>query len=133
MTHVILEAEKSRARTALPTKDPCILWSPPSEFGSGSVSGHGFKPADKTGTMPRPRMGASTAGAIYERLQFGMTDEGIKALESSAYERDGVCFAGTKGFAGGFAACGKALIWDGAALFSAAIKAFPFSRLQPLR
>jgi hypothetical protein len=53
-------------------------------------------------------MGATTAGAIYERLQFGMTDEGTKVLDGSAYERDGVGCAGTKGFVGGFAACGKA-------------------------
>src|SRR2546430_11110499 len=31
-----------------------------------------------------------------------MTDEGIKVLDGSAYERDGVGFAGTKGFVGGF-------------------------------
>jgi len=31
-----------------------------------------------------------------------MTDEGIKVLDGSAYERDGVGFAGTKGFLGGF-------------------------------
>src|SRR5690349_23991991 len=31
-----------------------------------------------------------------------MTDEGIKVLYGSAYERDGVGFAGTKGFVGGF-------------------------------
>src|SRR5947208_7777555 len=31
-----------------------------------------------------------------------MTDEGIKVLDGSAYERDGVGFAGTKGFIGGF-------------------------------
>jgi Icc-related predicted phosphoesterase len=31
-----------------------------------------------------------------------MTAEGIKVLDGTAYERDGVGFAGTKGFAGGF-------------------------------
>jgi Icc-related predicted phosphoesterase len=31
-----------------------------------------------------------------------MTAEGIKVLDGSAYERDGVGFAGTKGFIGGF-------------------------------
>lgn len=31
-----------------------------------------------------------------------MTDEGIKVLDGSSYERDGVGFAGTKGFIGGF-------------------------------
>jgi Icc-related predicted phosphoesterase len=31
-----------------------------------------------------------------------MTQEGIKVLDGSAYERDGVGFAGTKGFIGGF-------------------------------
>ena len=31
-----------------------------------------------------------------------MTAEGIKVLDGSGYERDGVGFAGTKGFPGGF-------------------------------
>src|SRR3954453_5291151 len=31
-----------------------------------------------------------------------MTQEGIKVLDGSAYEREGVGFAGTKGFVGGF-------------------------------
>ena len=31
-----------------------------------------------------------------------MTDSGIKVLDGTAYERDGVGFAGTKGFPGGF-------------------------------
>src|SRR5689334_11135740 len=31
-----------------------------------------------------------------------MTAEGIKVLDGSSYERDGVGFAGTKGFLGGF-------------------------------
>ena len=31
-----------------------------------------------------------------------MTEEGIKVLDGSSYERDGVGFAGTKGFIGGF-------------------------------
>ncbi|SRR5581483_8109487 len=31
-----------------------------------------------------------------------MTDEGIKVLDGTGYERDGVGFAGTKGFVGGF-------------------------------
>lgn len=31
-----------------------------------------------------------------------LSDEGIKVLDGSAYERDGVGFAGTKGFVGGF-------------------------------
>src|SRR5207248_10446962 len=35
-------------------------------------------------------------------LMHMMTAEGIKVLDGSAYERDGVGFAGTKGFVGGF-------------------------------
>src|SRR5207253_2944702 len=35
-------------------------------------------------------------------LMCMMTAEGIKVLDGSAYERDGVGFAGTKGFVGGF-------------------------------
>jgi Icc-related predicted phosphoesterase len=35
-------------------------------------------------------------------LMKAMTAEGIKVLDGSAYERDGVGFAGTKGFVGGF-------------------------------
>jgi Icc-related predicted phosphoesterase len=35
-------------------------------------------------------------------LMHMMTEEGIKVLDGSAYERDGVGFAGTKGFVGGF-------------------------------
>src|ERR1043165_351655 len=31
-----------------------------------------------------------------------LTREGVKVLDGSAYERDGVGFAGTKGFVGGF-------------------------------
>ena len=31
-----------------------------------------------------------------------MTDQGVKVLDGTAYERDGVGFAGTKGFLGGF-------------------------------
>ena len=31
-----------------------------------------------------------------------MTDGGVKMLDGTAYERDGVGFAGTKGFPGGF-------------------------------
>lgn len=31
-----------------------------------------------------------------------MTDQGVKVLDGNAYERDGVGFAGTKGFGGGF-------------------------------
>jgi uncharacterized protein len=31
-----------------------------------------------------------------------LTDEGIKVLDGSSYERDGIGFAGTKGFPGGF-------------------------------
>ena len=31
-----------------------------------------------------------------------LSDEGIKVLDGSAYERDGIGFAGTKGFVGGF-------------------------------
>jgi Icc-related predicted phosphoesterase len=43
----------------------------------------------------------------YESGQEGelirlMSDEGIKVLDGTAYERDGVGFAGTKGFLGGF-------------------------------
>lgn len=37
-----------------------------------------------------------------EELMRMMTSEGIKVLDGSAYERDGVGFAGTKGFVGGF-------------------------------
>ena len=37
-----------------------------------------------------------------EKLMSMMTDEGIKVLDGTAYERDGVGFAGTKGFLGGF-------------------------------
>ncbi len=37
-----------------------------------------------------------------EKLMRMMTDEGIKVLDGTAYERDGVGFAGTKGFLGGF-------------------------------
>jgi len=36
-----------------------------------------------------------------------MTEQGVKVLDGSAYERDGVGFAGTKGFVGGF---GRGLI-----------------------
>src|SRR5438309_6278038 len=35
-------------------------------------------------------------------LMHMLTDEGIKLLDGTAYERDGVGFAGTKGFPGGF-------------------------------
>jgi len=37
-----------------------------------------------------------------EELMKMMTTEGIKVLDGSSYERDGVGFAGTKGFYGGF-------------------------------
>ena len=37
-----------------------------------------------------------------EELKRMMVNEGIKVLDGSAYERDGVGFAGTKGFVGGF-------------------------------
>src|SRR3954463_14949201 len=37
-----------------------------------------------------------------QELMKMMTDEGIKVLDGTAYERDGVGFAGTKGFVGGF-------------------------------
>jgi Icc-related predicted phosphoesterase len=37
-----------------------------------------------------------------EDLMKMMTSEGIKVLDGTAYERDGVGFAGTKGFVGGF-------------------------------
>jgi Icc-related predicted phosphoesterase len=47
-----------------------------------------------------------------------MTVEGIKVLDGSAYERDGVGFAGTKGFVGGF---GRGIL---TAFGEAAIKAF---------
>jgi uncharacterized protein len=40
-------------------------------------------------------------GKEQELMQM-MTSEGIKVLDGSAYERDGVGFAGTKGFVGGF-------------------------------
>ena len=38
----------------------------------------------------------------HNELMKIMTDEGIKVLDGTAYERDGVGFAGTKGFPGGF-------------------------------
>jgi Icc-related predicted phosphoesterase len=38
----------------------------------------------------------------HEALMKMMSDEGIKVLDGTAYERDGVGFAGTKGFLGGF-------------------------------
>src|ERR1043166_584905 len=38
----------------------------------------------------------------HEQLIKMMSDEGIKILDGSSYERDGVGFAGTKGFLGGF-------------------------------
>jgi Icc-related predicted phosphoesterase len=41
------------------------------------------------------------SGQEQELMQM-MTAEGIKVLDGSAYERDGVGFAGTKGFVGGF-------------------------------
>src|SRR5947209_18136055 len=47
-----------------------------------------------------------------------MTAEGIKVLDGTAYERDGVGFAGTKGFAGGF---GRGVL---TAFGEASIKAF---------
>ena len=37
-----------------------------------------------------------------QELMRMMTSEGIKVLDGSGYERDGVGFAGTKGFVGGF-------------------------------
>src|SRR6266404_4606763 len=37
-----------------------------------------------------------------QQLMRLMVDEGIKVLDGSSYERDGVGFAGTKGFCGGF-------------------------------
>ena len=37
-----------------------------------------------------------------QELMRMMTDEGIKVLDGSSYEKDGVGFAGTKGFIGGF-------------------------------
>jgi len=37
-----------------------------------------------------------------EELMTMMTSEGIKVLDGTGYERDGVGFAGTKGFVGGF-------------------------------
>jgi len=37
-----------------------------------------------------------------EQLMKMMADEGIKILDGTGYERDGVGFAGTKGFIGGF-------------------------------
>jgi len=38
----------------------------------------------------------------HDELMKMMTAEGIKVLDGTAYERDGVGFAGTKGFIGGF-------------------------------
>src|SRR5262249_41501539 len=37
-----------------------------------------------------------------QELMRMMTEEGIKVLDGSSYEHDGVGFAGTKGFLGGF-------------------------------
>jgi Icc-related predicted phosphoesterase len=37
-----------------------------------------------------------------DELMRMMTDEGLKVLDGSAYEREGLGFAGTKGFVGGF-------------------------------
>lgn len=37
-----------------------------------------------------------------QELMKMMTDEGIKVLDGSSYERDGIGFAGAKGFIGGF-------------------------------
>ena len=39
---------------------------------------------------------------MQEELIKMMTAEGIKVLDGSSYERDGIGFAGTKGFYGGF-------------------------------
>ena len=39
---------------------------------------------------------------LEQELMRMMTAEGIKVLDGSAYERDGIGFAGTKGFVGGF-------------------------------
>jgi uncharacterized protein len=36
------------------------------------------------------------------KLMEMMTNEGVKVLDGTAYERDGIGFAGTKGFLGGF-------------------------------
>src|SRR3954452_21078376 len=41
-------------------------------------------------------------GGHGEQLAKMMTDEGVKRLDGSSYERDGVAFAGAKGFLGGF-------------------------------
>lgn len=41
-------------------------------------------------------------GGKEQELMRMLSDEGIKVLDGSAYERDGVGFAGTKGFVGGF-------------------------------
>jgi Icc-related predicted phosphoesterase len=41
------------------------------------------------------------SGAQEELIKM-MTTEGIKVLDGSSYERDGIGFAGTKGFYGGF-------------------------------
>jgi Icc-related predicted phosphoesterase len=43
----------------------------------------------------------------HEELARMMATEGIKVLDGSGYERDGVGFAGTKGFVGGF---GRAML-----------------------
>ena len=51
-------------------------------------------------------------------LSTMLSNEGIKVLDGSAYERDGVGFAGTKGFVGGF---GRAML---TAFGEAEIKAF---------
>src|ERR1700748_1774774 len=52
-----------------------------------------------------------------------MTTEGIKVLDGSSYERDGIGFAGTKGFLGGF---GRGMLTvfggkEGRALFRAGL------------
>ena len=41
------------------------------------------------------------SGSASELMQM-MTEAGIKVLDGTAYERDGIGFAGTKGFPGGF-------------------------------
>ncbi len=41
------------------------------------------------------------SGRAQELMKL-LTNEGVKVLDGTAYERDGIGFAGTKGFAGGF-------------------------------
>jgi Icc-related predicted phosphoesterase len=48
---------------------------------------------------------------LEQELMHMMTAAGIKVLDGNAYERDGVGFAGTKGFVGGFGRGGSHRFW----------------------